>query len=202
MDEIMKKQVGLFNQPRYFFFPNLEPRPPSISWAFWMLPLLLRTPSICPAIGAGSFFFRKSTTMVTTFWAVAAGRRGPGSWRGHVVARRTRAASRRARRRGGGTRSACSRRPGCPRRWWTRAGVMPTCWGWPGTGRGPWWRSWSSRSAYDPRCFSDGAFAVTAAVRFWLRMGYRITSGPELMPDQTTVYHLLKEIRPPVKEVV
>ncbi|NLX10867.1 MAG: GNAT family N-acetyltransferase [Chloroflexi bacterium] len=32
------------------------------------------------------------------------------------------------------------------------------------------------------------------AVRFWQRMGYRITDGPELMPDQTTVYHMSKTI--------
>lgn len=30
------------------------------------------------------------------------------------------------------------------------------------------------------------------AIRFWLRMGYKITGGPELMPDQTTAYHLIK----------
>ncbi len=31
------------------------------------------------------------------------------------------------------------------------------------------------------------------AIAFWQRMGYRITSGPELMPDTTTVYHLWKD---------
>ena len=34
------------------------------------------------------------------------------------------------------------------------------------------------------------------AIRFWLRQGYVITSGPELMPDQTTVFHLLKTLAP------
>jgi ribosomal protein S18 acetylase RimI-like enzyme len=33
-----------------------------------------------------------------------------------------------------------------------------------------------------------------AAIRFWQRNGYRIVSGPELMPDQTTVYHLRKDV--------
>ena len=32
------------------------------------------------------------------------------------------------------------------------------------------------------------------AVQFWQLHGYRITSGPELMPDQTTVYGLRKDI--------
>lgn len=32
------------------------------------------------------------------------------------------------------------------------------------------------------------------AIRFWLRMGFYITGGPELMPDQTVVYHLRKKI--------
>lgn len=32
------------------------------------------------------------------------------------------------------------------------------------------------------------------AVKFWLRNGYRIVSGPTLMPDQTTVYSLRKDI--------
>ena len=31
------------------------------------------------------------------------------------------------------------------------------------------------------------------ALQFWQRNGYQIVGGPELMPDQTTVYHLLKE---------
>jgi ribosomal protein S18 acetylase RimI-like enzyme len=31
------------------------------------------------------------------------------------------------------------------------------------------------------------------AIRFWNRMGFKIVGGPELMPDQTTCYHLLKE---------
>lgn len=32
------------------------------------------------------------------------------------------------------------------------------------------------------------------AVQFWLRNGYRIVSGPELMPDQTTAYGLQKDL--------
>jgi len=32
------------------------------------------------------------------------------------------------------------------------------------------------------------------AIRFWTRNGYRIVGGPELMPDQTTVYHLRKDV--------
>ena len=39
----------------YFFLPN---KPPSMFSAFWTLALLLSTPSICPARGAGSFFLR------------------------------------------------------------------------------------------------------------------------------------------------
>jgi ribosomal protein S18 acetylase RimI-like enzyme len=31
------------------------------------------------------------------------------------------------------------------------------------------------------------------AVEFWQRRGYRIVSGPEMMPDQTTVYGLRKD---------
>jgi ribosomal protein S18 acetylase RimI-like enzyme len=31
------------------------------------------------------------------------------------------------------------------------------------------------------------------AIRFWQRNGYRIVSGPELMPDQTTVFGLQKD---------
>jgi RimJ/RimL family protein N-acetyltransferase len=31
------------------------------------------------------------------------------------------------------------------------------------------------------------------AERFWLRHGYRITGGPELQPDGTTVFHLQKD---------
>jgi ribosomal protein S18 acetylase RimI-like enzyme len=34
------------------------------------------------------------------------------------------------------------------------------------------------------------------AIRFWQRMGYHIVAGPELMPDQTTVFHLLKDLLP------
>ncbi len=34
-----------------------------------------------------------------------------------------------------------------------------------------------------------------AAVRFWQKMGYRIVGGPEAMPDQTTVYHLRKDLQ-------
>jgi ribosomal protein S18 acetylase RimI-like enzyme len=36
-----------------------------------------------------------------------------------------------------------------------------------------------------------------AAIRFWQNNGYQITSGPELRPDQTTVFHLRKDIRVP-----
>ena len=32
------------------------------------------------------------------------------------------------------------------------------------------------------------------AVQFWQRQGYRIVSGPKLMPDQTTVYDLRKDL--------
>ena len=32
------------------------------------------------------------------------------------------------------------------------------------------------------------------AVQFWQRRGYRIVSGPELLPDQTTVYGLRKDL--------
>lgn len=32
------------------------------------------------------------------------------------------------------------------------------------------------------------------AVKFWQRSGYRIISGPELMPDQTTAYGLEKDL--------
>jgi len=32
------------------------------------------------------------------------------------------------------------------------------------------------------------------AVQFWQRRGYRIAGGPELMPDQTTVFHLRKDL--------
>jgi ribosomal protein S18 acetylase RimI-like enzyme len=35
-------------------------------------------------------------------------------------------------------------------------------------------------------------------IRFWQRHGYRIISGPELMPDQTTAFGLQKEIAPGV----
>jgi ribosomal protein S18 acetylase RimI-like enzyme len=31
------------------------------------------------------------------------------------------------------------------------------------------------------------------AARFWQRNGYRVVGGPEMMPDQTTVYHLRKQ---------
>jgi len=34
------------------------------------------------------------------------------------------------------------------------------------------------------------------AIQFWRRNGYRITGGPELMPDQTVVFHLRKDIHP------
>lgn len=33
------------------------------------------------------------------------------------------------------------------------------------------------------------------ALRFWQRQGYQVTSGPERMPDQTTVYHLCKDLK-------
>jgi hypothetical protein len=32
------------------------------------------------------------------------------------------------------------------------------------------------------------------AVQFWQRMGYRIVGGPTLMPDQTTVFDLRKDL--------
>ena len=32
------------------------------------------------------------------------------------------------------------------------------------------------------------------AVQFWQKNGYRIVSGPELMPDQTTVFRLRKDL--------
>lgn len=32
------------------------------------------------------------------------------------------------------------------------------------------------------------------AIRFWQSRGYRIVSGPQLMPDQTTVFGLLKNV--------
>lgn len=32
------------------------------------------------------------------------------------------------------------------------------------------------------------------AIRFWQSRGYRIISGPQLMPDQTTVFGLLKNV--------
>lgn len=34
------------------------------------------------------------------------------------------------------------------------------------------------------------------ALRFWERMGYRAVGGPELEPDGTTVYHLLRHRQP------
>jgi ribosomal protein S18 acetylase RimI-like enzyme len=34
------------------------------------------------------------------------------------------------------------------------------------------------------------------AIKFWQSHGYRIVSGPELMPDQTTVFGLRKELIP------
>lgn len=33
-----------------------------------------------------------------------------------------------------------------------------------------------------------------AGIRFWRKMGYTISGGPELMPDGTTVYHLSKRV--------
>ena len=32
------------------------------------------------------------------------------------------------------------------------------------------------------------------AIRFWQKKGYRIVSGPKLMPDQTTVFELRKDL--------
>jgi len=32
------------------------------------------------------------------------------------------------------------------------------------------------------------------AIKFWGRMGYEIYSGPKLLPDKTTVYHLRKKV--------
>lgn len=32
------------------------------------------------------------------------------------------------------------------------------------------------------------------AIRFWSRMGYEIYDGPELLPDKTTVFHLIKKV--------
>lgn len=32
------------------------------------------------------------------------------------------------------------------------------------------------------------------AIRFWTNRGYKVTGGPELMPDSTEVYHLQKDI--------
>jgi ribosomal protein S18 acetylase RimI-like enzyme len=38
------------------------------------------------------------------------------------------------------------------------------------------------------------------AIQFWRRNGYAITGGPELMPDQTVVFHLQKDlVRDPVE---
>lgn len=34
-----------------------------------------------------------------------------------------------------------------------------------------------------------------SAIRFWQRMGYEISSRPVLMPDTTTVYPLIKNIK-------
>jgi ribosomal protein S18 acetylase RimI-like enzyme len=34
-----------------------------------------------------------------------------------------------------------------------------------------------------------------SAINFWEKMGYRIVSGPELMPDTTIVFRLKKDIR-------
>ncbi len=39
-----------------------------------------------------------------------------------------------------------------------------------------------------------------AAVRFWLKSGYEITSGPELRPDQTIVYNLKKSLAFPISK--
>jgi ribosomal protein S18 acetylase RimI-like enzyme len=33
------------------------------------------------------------------------------------------------------------------------------------------------------------------ALKFWRNNGYRVTGGPELMPDNTTVFHLRKDLR-------
>ena len=37
------------------------------------------------------------------------------------------------------------------------------------------------------------------AVKFWQRQGYRITGGPDLLPDQTTVFRLRKDLTPPIE---
>ena len=39
------------------------------------------------------------------------------------------------------------------------------------------------------------------AVRFWQSNGYRIIGGPELLPDQTTVYGLQKNVEPQVQDI-
>lgn len=33
-----------------------------------------------------------------------------------------------------------------------------------------------------------------AVIKFWQRIGFSIISGPELQPDQTTVYYIHKEL--------
>jgi ribosomal protein S18 acetylase RimI-like enzyme len=39
------------------------------------------------------------------------------------------------------------------------------------------------------------------AVQFWQSNGYRIVSGPELMPDQTTAFSLRKDIQQQVPKI-
>ena len=39
------------------------------------------------------------------------------------------------------------------------------------------------------------------AIRFWQRRGYRIISGPTLMPDQTTVFALRKDLGSVLKTI-
>jgi ribosomal protein S18 acetylase RimI-like enzyme len=45
------------------------------------------------------------------------------------------------------------------------------------------------------RCILSGVQVNNPdGMRFWQRNGYQIASGPELLPDQTTVFHLQKDI--------
>jgi ribosomal protein S18 acetylase RimI-like enzyme len=41
---------------------------------------------------------------------------------------------------------------------------------------------------------SGGQVNNPGGIRFWRRMGFETTGGPEEMPDGTTVYHLLKQL--------
>jgi ribosomal protein S18 acetylase RimI-like enzyme len=38
-----------------------------------------------------------------------------------------------------------------------------------------------------------------SGLKFWRKNGYRVTGGPELMPDGTTVFHLCKDLMQPYK---